>query len=160
VLMTDFGRCNRLDYAAQLPAGWKPAAVVAYSGAVYSKNGALKWAEEPAPVLLFHGMEDKIVTYKKIALGKRGLYGADAIVKRLDKFSHPYCVYRFPSLGHEVCMGGPMTIDELNLFVKEYVVSGRTLYEDITKRDAAVKPSNFTNLTLKDLYKRKKLPLD
>ena len=157
VLMTDFGRCNKLDFAACLPEGWKPAGVVAYSGAIYSNKGALKWAEEPAPTLLFHGTEDKIVTYKKIAVGKRGLYGADAVVKRLDKFDYPYCVYRFTSLGHEVSMGGPLTIDELNLFVKQHIISGRRLYEDITKRDAAIRPSKFTKLTLKDLYKKKTL---
>lgn len=154
-LMTDFGRCNSLPFAAALPEGWKPAGIIAYSGAIYSTHGALKWAEDPAPTLLFHGTEDKIVTYKQITFGKRGFYGANAIVKRMDKFAFPYCIYRYPSLGHEVSVGGPMSVDELNFFVKEYIIEGKKRYEDITKRDAAIGPSRFTHMTLKDLYKKK-----
>ena len=157
VLMTDFGRCNHLAYTAELPEGWKPAGVVAYSGAIYSVYGALKWADKPAPTLLFHGMEDKIVPYHQIAVGKRGLYGANSIVKRLDKFSYPYCVYRFLGLGHEVCMGGPKTPEEFNLFVSEYIAAARELFKDITFRDASIRSSKFTYLTLRDIYKKQKL---
>lgn len=156
VLMTDFGRCNALPYAAELPEGWKPAGVVAYSGAIYSTRGALKWNTEPAPTVLFHGTVDKIVTYKQITLLPRGFYGANAIAKRLDKFAYPYCIYRFPDLGHEVSIGGPVTIEELNLFVHEYLRDARRLRKDVTMRDEAFHPSAFSNMTLRDLYKKKK----
>ncbi|MBR1929706.1 MAG: alpha/beta hydrolase [Paludibacteraceae bacterium] len=155
VLMTDYGRCNALDYTAELPEGWKPAAVVAYSGAIYSTHGALKWSLPPAPTLLFHGMLDKIVTYKKITFGKLGLYGANAIVKRLAKFDYPYSVYRVPGLGHEVSMAGPMTLDELDLFVRQRLINHRTLFKDAILRDTAVHPTKWTTMTVSDLYKKK-----
>ena len=155
VLMTDYGRCNTLDYTAELPEGWKPAAVVAYSGAIYSTRGALQWATPPAPTLLFHGMLDKIVTYKQITFGKRGLFGANAIVKRLAKFEYPYSVYRIPGLGHEVSVAGPMTIDEFDLFVRQRLINGRTLFMDVTLRDTAIHPTKWTQMSVSDLYKKK-----
>lgn len=155
VLMTDFGRCNALDYTAELPEGWKPAAVIAYSGAIYSTHGTLKWATPPAPTLLFHGMLDKIVTYKQITFCNRGLWGANPIAKRLEKFDYPYAIYRIPGIGHEVSVAGPVTLDELDLFVKQRLIHGRTLYQDVTLRDAAVKPTKWTNLSVEDLYKKK-----
>ena len=153
-LMTDYGRCNALDYTAELPEGWKPAAVVAYSGAIYSTHGALRWATPPAPTLLFHGMLDKIVTYKQITLCNRGFYGADPIARRLAKFEYPYAVYRIPGIGHEVSVAGPMTLDELDLFVRQRLVNGRTLFQDVTLRDASVKPTKWTTMSVQDLYKK------
>ena len=158
VLMTDFGRCNRLPYTAELPEGWKPAAVVAYSGAIYSTHGCLKWAQKPAPTLLFHGTVDKIVPYNEITLLPRGLFGSSAIAKRLKKFDYPYRIYRCEGLGHEVSMAGTRTIDELDLFVHQHLTEGRELFLDITFRDAVITPSVWTNLTLHDIYKKQALP--
>lgn len=156
-LMTDYGRCNALPYVAELPEGWQPAGVVAYSGAIYSTLGGLKWATAPAPTLLWHGTVDKLVTYKKIVVGKRGLYGSDAIAKQLDKNDFRYGIYRYKNLGHEVSMGGPRTLDELDLFVKQYIGEGRALHTDVTVRDDSIKPSVFTNITVRDVYKKGKI---
>lgn len=152
-LMTEYGRCNRLTCTAELPDGWKPAAIVAYSGAIYSKQGKIRWDyDTPAPILLFHGTADKIVTYDKIKFGKLGLYGANAIVKQIDKRNLPYTVYRYTDLGHEVSIAGPITMDELNLFVKQYVIEKKQRHTDITQRDDAYPPSEYSNKTTKDLY--------
>ena len=151
-LMAEYGRCNKLDYAAELPGEWKPAGVVAYSGAIYSTAGKLKWADSPAPILLFHGTADRIVNYKQIEFARKGLYGANAIVKRLNKFNIPFCVYRYTDLGHEISIAGPLTIAELNMFVKQYIIDKRKLHCDITIRDDAYPPGEFSNKTVKDLY--------
>ena len=156
VLMTDFARCNSLACAAELPENWQPAGVVAYSGAIYSKTGPLKWEKQPAPTLLFHGQVDKIVPYKQITLYPRGLYGANAIVKKLDKYKYPFQVYRFPGLGHEVSVCGPLTVEELNLFVQQNIRAGRRIFKDITFSDEAYPPSEYSKLTLKDLFNKKK----
>ena len=152
-LMTDYGRCNSLPFAAALPSDWKPAGIIAYSGAIYSTLHGLRWQLPPAPTMLLHGTVDKLVTYKKIVFGKRGLYGADAIAKQMDKNDYSYCIYRLKNLGHEVSIGGPKTIDELNLFVKQFITDGRALHTDITMRDDSIRPGKFTNLRVKDLYK-------
>ncbi len=152
-LLIDYGRCNELSYTSALPKDWKPAAVVAYSGAIYTKQGKLRWAQQPAPTLLFHGTVDGIVPYKSIVFGKRGMYGADALVKCMDKNGYPYAVYRFKDLGHEVCMAGPKTVEELNLFVRHYVAGQRCLWQDITIRDKDFPPTEKSRKTAKQLYK-------
>ncbi|MBO7457658.1 MAG: alpha/beta hydrolase [Paludibacteraceae bacterium] len=156
-LMTDYGRCNTLPYVAELPEGWKPAGIIAYSGAIYSTLRGLKWAMPPAPTMLFHGTEDKLVMYKKMEVGKRGMYGSDAIARQLDKNNHHYCIYRYKGLGHEVSMGGPRTLEELDLFVSQYIEQGRALHSDITIRDDSIQPTIFTHMTVRDVYKKKVL---
>lgn len=156
-LMTDYGRCNGLSFCQELPEGWAPAGVVAYSGAIYSESGKVKWTEhQPAPTLLFHGTIDKIVPYKQLELFNKGFYGADALIKRFNKFKLPACIYRFTGLGHEVSVGGKETIDELNMFVKQYLTDKRSLHLDITVSDDNKQPSEFSYMTLKDLYSPKK----
>ena len=44
-LMTDFARCNKLECARELPADWAPAGIVAYGGAIYSRQGKAKWQQ-------------------------------------------------------------------------------------------------------------------
>ena len=156
-LMTDYARCNGLPCAAALPTGWRPAGVVAYSGAVYSQDGKVKWTQaRPAPTLLFHGTADRIVTYKQIAVFGKGLFGADALAKRFEKYNLPYCIYRYTGLGHEVSIGGPVTTDELNLFVKQYVSEARPMHTDITTRNDSIRPSAFSQMTVRDLYSPKR----
>ncbi|MBR1808342.1 MAG: alpha/beta hydrolase fold domain-containing protein [Paludibacteraceae bacterium] len=156
-LMTDYARCNSLSCAAALPADWSPAAVVAYSGAVFSSKGKVSWDNAaPAPTLLFHGTADRIVNYKQLQLGRTGLYGANALVKRFEKYGYPYCIYRYTSLGHEVSVGGPVTIDELNMFVKQYITDHKPLHTDITQTNDSIPPSEFSKHTLRDLYKPQK----
>ncbi len=165
VLMTDYARCNHLPATAVLPDNWKPAGVVSYSGAIFSRQGKVKWGDtnnqadsaiRPAPTMLFHGTVDKIVPYKQIVFGKLGMFGSDALAKRYDKFNMPYRIFRYTDLGHEVSIGGPKTIDELNLFVQQYITEGRKLHSDITVRDDDIQPSDFTYFTRKDLYNPKK----
>ena len=155
-LMTDYARCNKLDCAAVLPPAWKPAAVIAYSGAIFSRKGKPSWDYSmPAPTLLFHGTVDKVVTYKKIELFNTGFYGSNAIVKSLKKYNLPFAIYRYTDLGHEVSVGGPLTISELNLFVKQYVTDSRKLHADITITDDSIPPSEYSKMTVRQLYKHK-----
>ncbi len=156
VLMTDYSRCNQLPYTSALPADWVPAGVVAYSGAIYSKQGKVRWEKaQPAPTLLFHGTADRIVNYKQLQFGKLGLFGANALAKRFKKYNLPYCIYRYTDLGHEISIGGPLTVDELNLFVKQYITDGRRMHTDITTKDDAYQPSEFSHKTVRDLYDKK-----
>ena len=153
-LMTDYGRCNRMPYTRELPQDWKPVGVIAYSGAIYSTDGKVKWQyDQPAPTLLFHGTVDRIVPYKQIVFGKKGFFGGNALAKRFDKFNLPYCIYRYTDLGHEVSIAGPLTFDEFNQFIKQYIKDGRKLHEDITVRDDAYPPTEFSKLSLRDFNK-------
>lgn len=152
-LMVDYGRCNGLGYAAALPNDWKPAGVVAYSGAIFSRNGKPRWQnDKPAPTLLFHGTVDKIVPYRKTQFFSTGVFGANAIAAQMKKYNLPYCIYRYPDLGHEVSIGGPVTIDELGMFVRQMLTEGKPLHTDITQTNDSIRPSAYSKMTLKQLY--------
>ena len=176
-LMTDYARCNGLPCAAALPDNWTPAAIVAYSGAIFSRQGKPKWgndkklqevqkvqegqggqevsrgARDAAPTLMFHGTADKLVPYKQIELGKTGLYGSSAIAKQMKKQNIPYQIHRYTDLGHEVSIGGPLTADVLCLFVRQFIQEKRKLHIDTTIRDDAYPPSEFSKISAKDIYK-------
>ena len=157
-LMTDYGRCNRLDYASVLPAGWRPAGVVSFSGAVYSEQGRVQWRyDKPAPTMMVHGTEDGIVTYNKVEFGKLGWYGSSSLVKRFAHYGYPYCIYRMTGQAHEACVGAPLLTYELNSFVHQYVEEGRQRAMDVTLQDSAIAPEPFHINSTKLLYKHKRL---
>ena len=158
-LMTDYARCNALTCASPLPQDWSPAAIVAYSGAIFSRQGKPKWGEktfvrdsavvvqgDAAPTLMFHGTADKLVPYKKVQLGKLGFFGSSAIASQMEKLNLPYQIYRYTDLGHEVAIGGPLTMDVFNLFVKQYIILGKKQYQDITIRDEQYPPTSWSRV--------------
>ena len=153
-LMTDFARCNKLECASSLPDNWAPAGIVSYSGAIFSRQGKPKWTGA-APTLMFHGTVDRLVPYKKIQLGKIGFFGSSVIASQMEKQNFPYQIYRYTDLGHEVSIGGPMTMDFFNLFVKQYIIAGKKQYQDITIRDEQYPPTSWSRMSVKDLYKKK-----
>ena len=155
VLMTEYGRCNRLPFVSELPEGWAPAGVVSYSGAIYSKQGKVQWPDSTvAPMLLYHGIDDELVPYKQIQFGKIGFFGTDALVKQLEKYNLRYAVYRYKGQGHEISTAGRVAIEELNLFVKQFITDQRKLHTDVTIRDEHFPEFPFGRLRAKDLYKR------
>lgn len=156
VLMTEYGRCNRMPFVKELPEGWKPAGIVSYSGAIYSKDGKAQWPDtNVAPMLLYHGTADRLVPYKQISFGKIGFFGTDALVKQLEKYDLRYAAYRYSGLGHEVSTAGRRAIDELNLFVKQFITEQRKLQTDITISDGEFPPAFYSKWTTKDLYKNR-----
>lgn len=155
VLMTEYGRCNRLPFVSELPEGWAPAGVVAYSGAIYSKQGKVQWRDSTvAPMLLYHGIDDQLVPYKQIRFGKIGFFGTDALVKQLEKYNLRYAVYRYKGKGHDISTAGRVGVEELNLFVKQFITDRRKLHTDVTIRDEQFPEFEFGSLRVKDLYKR------
>lgn len=157
-LMTDYGRCNHLDYASALPEGWRPAGVVSFSGAILSEQGRVQWRyDKPAPTMLVHGTKDGIVTYKHLEAGKLGWYGSSSLVKRFARYSYPYCIYRMVDQAHEACITGPMLMAEFDSFVRLYVEQGRKRSMDVTFQDSAIAPQPFKINSTKLLYKKKEL---
>ncbi|MCM1035685.1 MAG: alpha/beta hydrolase fold domain-containing protein [Paludibacter sp.] len=152
-LQTDYAHANRLVMAERLPDDFRFAAVVAYSGAIFSREGKVKYKyHSPAPTMFIHGTADKIVTYNQIAVGKTGLFGAKPLVKQFDKYNYPYYVLRYRDLGHEVSEFGIRTIQQLNLFVDNWVRLQRPLFVDTTLRDANTPPTAYSAKTAGQLY--------
>lgn len=152
VLQLDYCRANSLPQAAALPAGWRPAAVVPYSGAVMCK-GKPRWKTSPAPTMLMHGTKDKIVAYKKFPpLLGHALYGSNTVFKQMKKKGYPVWIMRYKGIGHEVASFLPGSVDLFCAFV-EQVFDGRVTTLDATVRDEKLVPTEWTKMTVIDLYK-------
>lgn len=151
VLQFDWCRANGLPQASALPAGWMPAAVVPYSGAIMS-HGKPTWKTPPAPTLLMHGTKDKIVAYKKFPpVLTYGLYGAKKVYKQMGKQGYPCWIVRFEGIGHEVASWLPGSVDFFCGFVNQ-ALAGRITTLDATMTDTKLVPTKWTTMTLKDLY--------
>lgn len=153
VLQLDFCRANGLQPASALPAGWKPAAVVPYAGAIMC-DGKPIWDTPPAPTLLMHGTKDKIVAYKKFPpVLSHALYGAKTVFSQMRKQDIPCWIIRFEGIGHEVATWLPGSVDLFCAFVNQ-ALAGRISTLDATMSDSKLLPTQWTDMTLKDLYAR------
>ena len=152
VAQLDYCRANGLPQASVLPEGWKPAAVVPYSGAVMSK-GKPKYKTPPAPTMFMHGTKDKIVAYKRFpAVWSHALYGPATLYKCFKKEGFPVWMVRFEGVGHEVASFLPGSVDLFCGFV-EQVFDGRRTTMDAAMRDEKLVPTKWTKMTVIDLYK-------
>lgn len=154
VLQLDYCRANGLPQAADLPEGWKPAAVIPYAGGVMCRKSDLKYATPPAPTLLMHGTKDKIVAYKGFGLPFHAkLFGSKTIDKKMNKQDIPHWFIRFEGIGHEVASWFPGSVDLFCAFVNQ-CLSGRVSSLDATMTDSKLNPTEWTDMSLFDLYKK------
>ena len=155
VLQLDYCRANSLPQASALPAGWKPAAVIPYSGGVMCRDSKLKYATDPAPTMLLHGKKDRIVTYKSIGLpfGEK-MHGGKKMDKALNRQDIPHWFIRFDDIGHEVANWLPGSIDLFCTFV-DLTLAGRTTTLDATMTDSELKPAAWAQINMLQLYEGK-----
>ncbi len=154
-LQVDYSLCNGFLNSDILPEDFRLAGVVSYAGAIFSVEGKVKYRNHaPAPTMMYHGMDDRLVPYNKISFGKMGFYGTVAVMDRFDNYGYPYFVRRFNGYGHSVAMGGPLTVDDLVWFCRHYVYGKERLQVDGTYRnlDPATMPP-FDLYKPSDLYK-------
>jgi len=155
ILQLDYSRVNKLPQAAALPKGWKPAAVISYAGGILCRKKEFKYASHPAPTFLMHGVKDRIVNYKKFGLpyGDK-LFGSKSIDKLMDKQCIPHWFISFENVGHEVAAWFPGSVDLFCSFA-DLAFHGRKSYLDATMTDAALHPTEWTEMGLFDIYKKK-----
>ncbi len=156
VLQADYCRANRLPAAMAMPGGFKPAAVIPYSGAILCRNSQLHYATPPAPTCFFHGTCDKVVNYRRFRGAiHTSLFGASSLAKVFKKNSYPYWIMRFDGNGHEVSIALPQTINEFCAFV-DATLSGADMQYDATCRSSKVPTTSWSKMTVFDLYLSKK----
>lgn len=155
VLQADYELCNRSAIAKVLPADFHYAGVIAFSGAIYSHNGKVKYAEKPSPTLFFHGIEDSMVPYKAIRIGKIGFFGTDPIVKQFEKFNYPYYVRRYEGLAHEVAALILYEAEVCTWFIRQYVTEGRFLQMDATINDGALEKQAWGQVKAGAVYNKR-----
>jgi len=154
-LQTDYALCNGFLNSDILPEDFRLAGVVSYAGAIFSKEGKVKYRNHaPAPTMMYHGMMDNLVSYKGISFLNVGFFGTDALVKRFEKYDYPYFARRFEGYGHSVAMGGPLTVDDLKWFCHHFVYNKERLQVDgiYQNLDPATMPP-FDFYKPSDLYK-------
>ena len=152
VLQLDYCRANTLKDASELPAGWKPAAVVPYSGGIMCHKRDLKYETAPAPTMLMHGKKDKIVNYKSFGLPLSSkLFGSKKINKAMNRQEIPHWFISFEDVGHEVAIWLPGSVDLFCSFV-DMSLAGRitTLEADII--DSDLKPAKWAQMSMLQLY--------
>ena len=154
-LQTDYALCNGFLNSDILPDDFRLAGVVAYAGAIFSKEGKVKYRNRaPAPTMMYHGMNDNLVSYKGISFLNVGFFGLDALVKRFEKYDYPYFARRFEGYGHSIAVAGPLTIDDLLWFCRHYIYNKEKLQVDgtYTNLDSATMPP-YDFYKPSDLYK-------
>ena len=152
ILQLDYYRANSMSGASALPAGWKPAAVIPYSGGVMCRDSKLKYATDPAPTMLMHGTKDRIVTYKSLGLpfGKK-MHGGKKMDKALNRQDIPHWFIRFDGIGHEVADWLPGSVDLFCTFV-DLTMAGRITTLDATMTDSELKPTAWSQMNMFQLY--------
>ncbi len=140
-LQADYELANRSDISTALPANFRYAGIISFSGAMLSYEGKPDYKNPPAPTLFFHGTKDRLVEYNKIQVFWMGLFGSNALAKRFDKFNYPYYIYRYRDLGHEVA-ALPMerNIPDILFFINEFVSKKHPLKIDLNIKDGDLKP--------------------
>lgn len=152
VLQLDYARANALDAVSALPDGWKPAAVVPYSGGILCHRRNLKYSIEPAPTMLMHGTKDKIVAYKSFGLPfSSKMYGAKRVDKVMDRQDIPHWTIRYQGAGHEVASWLPGSIDLFCTFVDQ-AMQGHIVTLDAKVTDSSLKPNRWSGMSLFGMY--------
>lgn len=154
-LQADYELCNRTALAESLPDSFHYAGVIAFAGAVFSREGKPDYRlHKPAPTLMFHGQEDRIVIYDRIRLFNLGFFGSSELAKRFEKYGTPYALYRYRGLGHEVA-SYPMqySLPEINRFIREYVLQQLPLKMDAVVYDARWKAHPRGSIRAQDMYR-------
>lgn len=152
VLQLDYYRANSLPGASDLPHGWKPAAVIPYSGGIMCRDSKLKYATDPAPTLLMHGKKDKIVTYKSFGMPfDDKMHGGKKVDKAMNRQDIPHWFIRFEGIGHEVANWLPGSIDLFCTFV-DLTLAGRITTLDATMTDSGLKPAAWAQMSMFQLY--------
>lgn len=156
VLQLDYCRANSLPEASALPEGWKPAGVAPYSGGIMCRKRELRYATDPAPTMLMHGMEDRIVAYKSFGLPfSARMFGAKSVDKVMRKQDIPHWFIRFEGIGHEVANWMPGSVDLFCAFA-ELTLSGRITSLDATMTDSDLTPTEWTDMSMIQMYSRMK----
>ncbi len=152
VLQADYELANQMEAAKVLPTDFHYAGVVSFAGAIFSHEGKPDYKRNPAPTLMFHGTNDELVPYKKIQLGQLGFFGSNEIAKQMEKYEFPFYIYRYRDMGHEIA-SIPMekNIEDIDRFIKDYVINQYPLRKDITVKDERIKAGK--NWKPEDLYK-------
>lgn len=156
VLQTDYYHARGSEYAKEIPADFRFAGVMAFAGAIFSREGLVDYTlHAPAPTMMWHGTKDNVVKYSKIQFGSLGFFGSSELVKRFEKAGYPYYLRRVVGAGHDVCEFGNDFTEEQLWFIEKYVRQRRQWQIDETYNDRNWRSSGRFSGKTSDLYNKK-----
>ena len=154
VLQGDFEKRNNTALSMMLPEKFQYAGVVSFAGAIVTDNGKLKYKIKPAPTMMFHGTNDKMVFYNRWYFFNRSMNGSNEIATVFKKHNYPYYFYRVEGMGHEVA-ASPMEDNLKNIlwFLDQYVINQKQYQIEHTFNDMDMKRTLI--LSPEDIYNKK-----
>ncbi|MEQ7801536.1 alpha/beta hydrolase fold domain-containing protein [Pedobacter sp. ASV1-7] len=122
ILQADWEKRNNNSITKPLPNNFQYKGVIAFAGSILSYNGKPKYKVPPAPTMMFHGTDDKVVVYNKIKLFNRGMFGSRYLASYFKKQKYPYYFQFVNNKGHEIA-GTPMhdNRNEILWFIQTYI---------------------------------------
>lgn len=152
VLQADYEKRDGKPIAEALPPPFNYAGVIAFAGAIYSKEGTPSYSQPPAPTLFFHGSADKLVPYNKMRFFNKGMFGSRSLVKRFKQNGYPFMFYSITNIGHEVSEYPMWEFqDEIYDFIRDFVCNKKPwqieidFYDKLRKSDTSTNPDNYYN---------------
>jgi predicted esterase len=151
VLQADYELCNGTSYADVLPADFRYAGVMSFSGAILSRHGKLKYKTAPAPTLMLHGTEDHVVNYNQIKIFRLGFFGTNKITGRFHKFGYNYNTLRYTGHGHDIAEMMYETFPDQERFLENNVILKKKRIIDAMIDDPSI-PIKKASKSRKELY--------
>lgn len=153
VLQAEYAICTNHELRKKLPDNFNYAGVIAFAGAIFSRNGDLNWTQKPAPIQMFHGNADDAVPYDKVEMFNLGLYGSKHIAKQLKELKSPYYFYNVTNVAHHMA-STPMTenIEEIRSFIDKYIIRKKPYMIELD-RDEIGLPELKKDFEIMDYFK-------
>lgn len=125
IMQAEYEIANNTSWSSVLPEGFNYSGVMAFSGAILSRKGKVKYENTPCPTMMLHGTADKLVPYNQIAFFNLGFYGGGKLIERLKKYGCNYNMYHFIDYGHEIAGAMYSTLDLQLSFLESNVMQNK-----------------------------------
>ena len=152
VLQAEWYRSRGYSIADTLPDGFHYAGVMGFSGAVLSLRGKARFGADSCPIAMFHGTDDKIVPYSKIAVLTIHFDGSSQLAKYFRKTSQPYRIYRIAGHTHEIADSMNYLTEQVESFIEEDVIKGLGTRLDETVENSPIPIPEWAKADYKSLY--------
>jgi predicted esterase len=136
--------------STMLPREFNYAGVMSFAGAIYSRQGAVRYHKEPAPHILFHGTADRIVTYKQIRFLNQAFQGTNVLARIFKGNGYNCSVYRYKGNAHEIAAAMYQTFPEQLAWLEHDIIGKEKRTVDATVSDPSIEVFQVNDL--KTLY--------
>lgn len=138
-LQAEWEICNRSEIAEALPRDFNYAGTMAFSGAIFSRKGSLRYGNSvPCPTMMCHGTADNIVPYRRLQFFRTIFGGTDAISKVFIRSAYNYNIFRYKGNSHEIADNMIHDFDREIEFLEKNVMKKERRIIDIEITDPSI----------------------